>query len=116
MQEEKILELLEEWMNYNNVSNSDKIKYYRYLISNLEEEKEELKLKILKICISSFMIGLGLGFLFLNTSNFEIIMSILFIIIGLLFGIDFPIKNENKYIEYENERKLIKKWYLEEKE
>ena len=114
---EKMLGILETWMNYKGIPKHEQITYYKKVISMLEEKENNLKYIILSSSISSLGIGFGLGNLLMDNNDINISLGILFILfVGI---VALPIKKEKKYLkgyeEIEEKRELIKKWWQEKK-
>ena len=114
---EKILNILEDWMNKKGISKLEQIKYYKKLISVLESNKVDLKHLSLSTSLSSLGAGLGLGSILNEASELVFYLSFILILSGLI--ITFPVKDESKYLkdyeEIEEKRELIKKWWQEKK-
>jgi hypothetical protein len=118
MQEEKILQLLETWMKYSNVTREEKIKYYQKLITFLQMDVENLKIEGMKKATSLGLIGFGTGLVFPKEEEYTLYLGILFIILGITVIVPTK-KQEHDFEELtpiEEERKQIKKWYQEHKE
>lgn len=113
---ERIMQILETWMNQNNIPKSEQIKYYHKLVALLESKTFDLKNMVLSISLASSGISFGIGSL-LDIGELNIYLGILSIIFGVVILI--PNKKENKYLkeyeEIEEKRELIKKWWQEKK-
>lgn len=114
---EKMLGILETWMNYKGIPKHEQITYYKKLIAVLEEKESELKYLVCTSSLSAAGIGFGLGNLLNDIGDLNIYLGVLFIIFGVIIAI--PTKKENKYLkdyeEIEEKRELIKKWWEEKK-
>ena len=114
---EKMLNILENWMNKKGISKPEQIKYYKKLISVLESKKVDLKYLLLSTSLSSLGAGLGIGSLLSESSELVFYLSFLLILSGVV--ITFPAKESSQYLkdyeEIEEKRELIKKWWQEKK-
>lgn len=115
--EEKVLNLLETWMNQKRIPKHQQVQYYKKLISILESKKEILENLIIKISASLGFIGFGVGLLLPEEGEMDVYLGILFIAFGILFGLKNKQKKEefNEFEEIEEERQMIKKWLQEKK-
>mgnify|MGYP004463122463 FL=1 len=113
--EEESLEILERWMNQNNISKEDQIKYYKKLVIKLENEKDNIDRLLKKSIVSFSALGLGTGMIINLDQNLNICLGVLLILFGS--AILIPEKKETKEMdEIEEKRILIKKWHIKEKE
>lgn len=114
---EKMIQLLETWMNQNNIPKSVQIKYYQKLIAVLETKKDDLKNVVLSSIIASSSIGFGVGIIMGEFDTPGLSLGACFILLGILVSI--PRKYKNNYLkdyeEIEEKRELIKKWWQEKK-
>lgn len=115
---ERILKLLEAWMNNKRIPREDQIKYYHKLIHLLENKKDELKTRLCTIGVGAGGIGFGCGLMFPDDTDFNFYLGILFVLFGLIFTVPGKIEKPDfkEYQDIEEERKLIKKWWREKKE
>lgn len=113
---DKMIQILERWMNSQGIPKSEQIKYYQKLIAVLEDKTFDLKNLVLSSSIASLGIGFGVGSL-LDMGDLSIYLGIFSIIFGIVVAI--PTKKDNNYLkgyeEIEEKRELIKKWWQEKK-
>lgn len=114
--EEDVLNLLERWMNQNNISKEDQIKYYKKLIVKLEQEKTNIDRMLKKCVVSLSTMGLGAGIMLSPDQNLNIYLGILLIVFGGIVILPDQKKEKKEIDEIEEKRMLIKKWYIKEKE
>lgn len=119
-QVEKELNLLKTWMDWKKIPKSDQINYYYKLIAYLEKSKKQSKLRAYTTGIGAGTTGLGIGLLLNSDSGISMCMGGFFILYGVIFGFIPPLKiskpDFKEYNEIEEQRKLIKKWYIANKE
>lgn len=112
---EKMMRILETWLNQNGIPKSDQIKYYQKLIAVLETKKDDLENIVISSITASSSIGFGMGMIIGSFDTPNLPLSACFILFGILVAI--PKKHKNDYLkdyeDIEEKRELIKKWWQE---